>query len=125
MSKGKAWTEQELAQLLELEDQRVPRRTMSRQLGRSIPAIVSQLSKRGLAKRRRPSGELRRLVKRYYCKGRSDTDLADIAGCRYYSAISNTRRMLGLPNGLTASERARIGALYRWAGNRKEDKAYD
>ena len=117
--KGRPWTQEDSARLVRMEQNHVPRAEMSVILNRSRKALTSRLQKLGEAKhRRRPWGSLMALVKRFWKPGRSDTDIADMIDCDYVPSVTKVRKALGLPCGLTASERARIGINYRHVYNR-------
>ena len=118
------WRPWEIALLLDMERRQVSRKEMVQRLGRSRSAIQNQLTKfnKTRPRRRRAPGSLKALVRKHWRPGLSDTDLADMLGCKCRSAIGNARRAVGIPAGMSSSERGRIGALYRWAGNRKADR---
>ena len=62
------------------------------------------------------------LVAELWAPGVSDTDIADELHCKNHQAVTQARKRLGLPCGLTASERGTLANRYRWAGKRKVDK---
>ena len=61
-------------------------------------------------------------VEEVWALGKSDTDIADELRCKNYASVTHARKRLGLPCGLTASERGMLANRYRWAGKRKADR---
>ena len=109
--------------LIELETRLVPRMEIAKRLGRTIRAVAQKLFTLGMARfRKRAVRKLMQAVVEVWAPGKSDTDIADELRCKNYASVTHARKRLGLPCGLTASERGQLASSYRWAGNRKVDR---
>ena len=119
----RTWTKKDVLLLIELETDLVPRMEIANRLGRTIRAIAQKLFVIGMARfRRRAVGNLMRAVSEVWAPGKSDTDIAGELRCKNYASVTNARNRLGLPCGLTASERGQLANRYHWAGKRKADR---
>jgi hypothetical protein len=124
----KAWTRAEEGRVAAARRAGRTYREIGTAFGRTALSVRDKLIELGVRVLvRRPRGEVPRLVREYHRRGRSDTDLADMIGAKTGRAVCNryvsrVRRSLGLPCGLTAAERARVGGNYRWAYARAAGK---